>query len=64
MRNLDVIDTREKLLTYAKAGLIALGSGTELPLLPATSRTPSSGDESSSSGAKTSVPSEDLRRRE
>jgi argininosuccinate synthase len=36
MRNLDVIDTREKLLTYAKAGLIALGSGTELPLLPAT----------------------------
>ena len=36
MRNLDVIDTREKLLTYAKAGLIALGPGTELPLLPAT----------------------------
>jgi argininosuccinate synthase len=36
MRNLDVSDTREKLLTYARAGLLALGSGSDLPLLPAT----------------------------
>jgi argininosuccinate synthase len=36
MRNLDVIDTREKLLVYSKAGLLALGSGSALPLLPAT----------------------------
>jgi argininosuccinate synthase len=36
MRNLDVTDTRDKLLVYWKAGLIALGSGSALPLLPAT----------------------------
>jgi argininosuccinate synthase len=36
MRNLDVIDTRDKLLVYSKAGLLALGSGSALPLLPAT----------------------------
>jgi argininosuccinate synthase len=36
MRNLDVIDTRDKLLLYSKAGLLALGSGSDLPLLPAT----------------------------
>jgi len=34
MRNLDIEDTRAKLATYAKAGLLAAGSGTELPLLP------------------------------
>ena len=32
MRNLDIIDTREKLNTYSKAGL--LGTGTALPELP------------------------------
>ena len=36
MRNLDVTDTRDKLLVYWKAGLIALGSGSALPLLPGT----------------------------
>ncbi len=36
MRNLDVIDTREKLLTYSKAGLLSLASGSALPLLPGT----------------------------
>jgi argininosuccinate synthase len=36
MRNLDVTDTREKLLTYSKAGLLSLSPGTEMPLLPGT----------------------------
>lgn len=36
MRNLDVIDTRAKLMMYAKAGLLSLGSGSDVPLLPAT----------------------------
>jgi argininosuccinate synthase len=34
MRNLDIADTREKLLTYAKTGLLAPGEGARLPLLP------------------------------
>ena len=33
MRNLDITDTREKLITYAKAGLISLSKGTEMPQL-------------------------------
>ena len=33
MRNLDIADTREKLLTYAKSGLITLSKGTEMPQL-------------------------------
>jgi len=33
MRNLDIADTREKLLTYARAGLLAPGAGTSLPHL-------------------------------
>ncbi len=33
MRNLDIADTREKLLTYAKAGLMTLSSGAEMPRL-------------------------------
>ena len=33
MRNLDIADTREKLLTYAKAGLLSVGSGSSLPRL-------------------------------
>jgi argininosuccinate synthase len=33
MRNLDITDTREKLLTYAKAGLMILSSGAEMPRL-------------------------------
>jgi argininosuccinate synthase len=40
MRNLDIADTREKLLTYARAGLLAPGAGTSLPhLLEAESKT-------------------------
>jgi argininosuccinate synthase len=33
MRNLDINDTREKLLTYAKAGLLTLSKGSEMPQL-------------------------------
>jgi argininosuccinate synthase len=31
MRNLDIVDTRDKLFTYVKAGVIAPWSGTALP---------------------------------
>jgi argininosuccinate synthase len=33
MRNLDITDTRAKLLTYAQTGLIKLSKGTEMPEL-------------------------------
>ena len=33
MRNLDIADTRDKLLTYAKTGLLAPATGPTLPLL-------------------------------
>jgi len=33
MRNLDIVDTRAKLMTYVKTGLLAPSSGTELPQL-------------------------------
>jgi argininosuccinate synthase len=33
MRNLDITDTREKLLTYAQAGLLTLSKGSEMPQL-------------------------------
>ncbi|MGE8602910.1 argininosuccinate synthase [Bordetella trematum] len=33
MRNLDIIDTRDKLITYVKAGLLAPSSGAALPQL-------------------------------
>jgi len=36
MRNLDITDTRDKLLTYAKAGLITLSKGKEMPRLTGT----------------------------
>jgi argininosuccinate synthase len=38
MRNLDISDTREKLITYAKSGLIKLSKGTEMPQLTATDK--------------------------
>jgi argininosuccinate synthase len=44
MRNLDISDTRDKLLIYTRAGLLSQPSSHELPLLPATER-----DEDSSS---------------
>ena len=33
MRNLDIADTREKLVTYARAGLLSLGDSAALPKL-------------------------------
>lgn len=33
MRNLDITDTREKLLTYAESGLLTLNTGSEMPQL-------------------------------
>jgi len=33
MRNLDIMDTREKLLSYAKSGLLTLSTGTTMPQL-------------------------------
>ena len=33
MRNLDIADTREKLVTYSKVGLLAPSLGTEMPRL-------------------------------
>jgi argininosuccinate synthase len=33
MRNLDITDTRAKLLTYAQTGLLTLSKGTEMPHL-------------------------------
>src|SRR6185369_12013347 len=35
MRNLDISDTREKLITYVKTGLLAPSLGASLPHLPA-----------------------------
>jgi argininosuccinate synthase len=40
MRNLDIVDTRAKLLTYVKTGLIAPAGDTALPLLPEKSAAP------------------------
>ena len=37
MRSLDIIDTREKLMTYAKAGLLAPSANSGLPRLPGKS---------------------------
>jgi len=36
MRNLDITDTRAKLITYAEAGLIKLSKGSEMPQLNST----------------------------
>jgi argininosuccinate synthase len=36
MRNLDIADTRDKLLTYAKTGLLNPDAGSAVPLLPAS----------------------------
>ncbi len=39
MRNLDIIDTRDKLAIYAKAGLLSLGNAAALPTIGSTSQT-------------------------
>jgi argininosuccinate synthase len=40
MRNLDIIDTRDKLAIYAKAGLLSMGNGADLPAIGAPTTTP------------------------
>jgi len=35
MRNLDIIDTRDKLRVYSETGLIGTGAGDGMPLLSA-----------------------------
>jgi len=52
MRNLDIVDTRDKLLTYAKTGLIAPSASSGLPQL----RDGSSTDESQPAGVKPGDP--------
>ena len=37
MRNLDIVDTRDKLAIYAQSGLLSLGGGAALPSLTAAS---------------------------
>jgi argininosuccinate synthase len=39
MRNLDIIDTRDKLAIYAKAGLLSLGNAAALPTIGSTTHT-------------------------
>ncbi len=46
MRNLDITDTRDKLMTYTRIGLLSAGSGSALPDLI---------DESSGKGANAQV---------
>src|SRR5262249_16287254 len=36
MRNLDIVDTREKLITYSKTGLLSPSAASGLPRLPGT----------------------------
>ena len=38
MRNLDISDTRDKLLTYAASGLLTLSTGSEMPLLSSSKK--------------------------
>ena len=40
MRNLDIVDTRDKLFTYVKAGVLAPWSGTALPHVTETGSSP------------------------
>jgi argininosuccinate synthase len=39
MRNLDITDTRAKLMTYAQSGLLTLSKGSDLPKLNSGSDT-------------------------
>jgi argininosuccinate synthase len=50
MRNLDIVDTRDKLLTYGRVGLLSPDSGMGMPLLAessadSTSEAPATGDD-------------------
>jgi hypothetical protein len=54
MRNLDIVDTRDKLFTYVKAGVLAPWSGTALPHLPEPEATPEGGNEAPAKPQKSS----------
>ena len=54
MRNLDIVDTRDKLFTYVKAGVLAPWSGTALPHLPEPEATPEGGKEAPAKPQKSS----------
>jgi len=45
MRNLDIVDTRDKLMTYVRAGLLAPLSGSPLPHLPEPVHNPEGSEE-------------------
>jgi argininosuccinate synthase len=49
MRNLDIVDTRDKLFTYVRAGVLAPWSGTALPHVPEIG--PNLGDSPDTSGS-------------
>ena len=52
MRNLDIVDTRDKLFTYVKAGVLAPWSGTALPHLPEIGPNPDAGIPSGGAGGQ------------
>src|SRR5438309_4331807 len=56
MRNLDITDTREKLLTYAKTGLLTRSTAATLPLLP---EAPAAGARRASEASAAAPASED-----
>jgi argininosuccinate synthase len=45
MRNLDIVDTREKLLTYGRTGLLSPESGMGMPLLAESAEKKDAADE-------------------
>ena len=57
MRNLDIVDTRDKLFTYVKAGVLAPWSGTALPHLPEPEHPADTVSPGSKPGSKKDEPS-------
>jgi argininosuccinate synthase len=55
MRNLDIVDTRDKLFTYVKAGVLAPWSGTALPHLPEPEPAAGAGSKDGPSGPSKSA---------
>ena len=49
MRNLDIVDTRDKLFTYVKAGVLAPWTGTALPHVAEADTVDASADSNESS---------------
>jgi argininosuccinate synthase len=54
MRNLDIVDTRDKLFTYVRAGVLAPWSGTALPHVPEVA--PALGDSPDTLGSDPNAP--------